>query len=136
MFANFAAKRHLTGPLRAVSPVAEDNNDIDWKSASLEAGASTANKTDVLLSENALKLNAYFKKVLKASVINEKSSFKDSLQLAYVEAVSLIIPSIYIAFILSIFGALIMLFVEPTLANFNDGSILVATAWVCLALLS
>ncbi len=136
MFANFAAKRHLTGPLRAVSPVAESNNEIDWKSASKEAGALTLNKEDVLLSENALKLNAYFKKVLNSTVINEQSSLKNSMQLAYVEAVSLIIPSIYIAFILSVFGALIMLFVEPTLANFDEGSILMATAWVCLALLS
>ena len=136
MFANFAAKRHLTGPLRAVSPVAESDNEIDWKTASLEAGALTSNQADVLLSDNTLKLNAYFKKVLGASAVKDTLTAKNALQLAYVEAISLIIPSIYIAFVLSIFGALIMLFVEPTLHNFHQGHFLMATVWVCLALLS
>ena len=34
MFANFAAKRHLTGPLRAVSPATVEDSEIDWKAAS------------------------------------------------------------------------------------------------------
>ena len=135
MFANFAAKRHLTGPLRAVSPVAESDNEIDWKAASLEASALTSDKADVLLSDNTQKLNAYFKKVLAARAVKEPLTVKDSLQLAYVEAISLIIPSIYIAFVLFIFSALIMMFVEPTLRNVSQGHLLMATVWICLALL-
>ncbi|OUS39354.1 hypothetical protein A9R00_09790 [Oleispira antarctica] len=136
MFANFAAKRHLTGPLRAVSPVAENDNEIDWKSASKAASSLTANKEDVLLSDNSLKLNAYFNKIFKEKAAPEKTTIKESIELVYVEAVSLLIPMVYIGSILAAFSGLIWLFVEPMLRHFNQGQILMGTAWTCLALVS
>ena len=130
MFANFAAKRHLTGPLRAVSPVAEDDNEIDWRAASQEASSTAAKRSDVLLSDNARKLNAYFKKVFKAQISSEKLSFKNSCQLIYVEAISLLIPTVYIGSILGALSVLILLFVEPIIRYFDQGQLLEATVCV------
>ena len=136
MFAKFAAKRHLTGPLRAVSPVADNDNEIDWESASKAASSLTANKEDVLLSDNSLKLNAYFQKVFKEKATFKKAGVKESIELVYVEAVSLLIPMLYIGSILAVLSGLIWLFVEPMLESFNQGHILLGTAWTCLALVS
>ncbi len=136
MFANFAAKRHLTGPLRAVSPVADDNTEIDWKATNKSWGQRVFRKSSPAPSDNSLKLDKYFKQAFKGQVPVARSSVKKSLQLFYVEAVSLFIPLLYIASVLIIFSLVIMFFTEPMIEHILNEEYLDATKWACPAVLA
>jgi len=136
MFANFAAKRHLTGPLRAVSPVVTDDTEIDWKSANKLLGQPLFRKSVPAPSENSLKLETYFKQAFKGSVPIQRSSIKQSMQLFYVEAVSLFIPMLYITSVLAIFSLAILLFTEPMVEHILNEQYLDATIWACPAVLT
>jgi len=136
MFANFAAKRHLTGPLRAVSPVVTDDTEIDWKSANKLLGQPLFRKSVPAASANSLKLETYFKQAFKGSVPIQRSSLKQSMQLFYVEAVSLFIPMLYITSVLAIFSLAIMLFTEPMVEHILNEQYLDATIWACPAVLT
>ncbi len=136
MFANFAAKRHLTGPLRAVSPVVTDDTEIDWKSANKLLVQPLFRKSVPAPSENSLKLEKYFKQAFKGSVPIQRSSLKQSMQLFYVEAVSLFIPMLYITSVLAIFSLAIMFFTEPMVEHILNEQYLGATMWACPAVLT
>ncbi len=136
MFANFAAKRHLTGPLRAVSPVVADDIEIDWKSANKLLGQSFFRKSVPAPSANSLKLDKYFKQAFKGEVPVRRSSLKQSLQLFYVEAVSLFIPMLYISSVLAIFSLAMLVFTEPMVEHILNEQYLDATMWACPAVLT
>ena len=135
MFANFAARRHLTGPLRAVSPVAENDSEIDWKGASKRAKKSISKKSLPIASDNSRKLSGYFERVFEGSLPLARLTFKESLQLAFVEAVSLFIPMMYISFVFLVSTASIVFFSEPMVENLLDARYLEATYWACPAIL-
>ena len=127
MFANFAAKRHLTGPLRAVSPVAENDSEIDWKAASKKAKKATPKKLKPEPSENSLKLSSYFTKSFKGSLAVDKVTVKESLELVYVEAVSLFIPMIYISVVFASMVGVILFFSLPVTASILEENYIKAT---------
>ena len=137
MFANFAAKRHLTGPLRAVSPVANEDTDIDWKSASTLAKKNQVKIAQPAPNANSAKLIQYFQKVFAGNVpLNQASNFNQSLQLFYVEAVSLLIPLTYIALLLTVISLCAWVFVEPMVLALLEEQYVDATLWACPAILS
>jgi Zn-dependent protease with chaperone function len=136
MFANFAAKRHLTGPLRAVSPVAANDTEIDWKSANESLEQPRTRKSHSPQSVNSLKLDKYFKHAFKGQVPLKNSSLKQSLQLFYVEAMSLFIPLLYISAVLAVFFTAMMVFSEPMTRHILDGQYIDATLWACPAVLA
>ncbi|MEY8239857.1 MAG: M48 family metallopeptidase [Cycloclasticus sp.] len=136
MFANFAAKRHLTGPLRAVSPVVADDTEINWKSVNKWQGQPLFRKSVPAPSDNSLKLNRYFQQAFKGSVPIRRSSWQQSLQLFYVEALSLFIPMLYISCVLAIFSVAILFFSEPMVAHILGEQYLDATLWACPAVLA
>lgn len=134
MFANFAAKRHFNGPLRAVSPVADNLGEINWKLASKQAKKQAFNQDSV--SPNSRKLIHYIQSSLTGRAAPESISVKESLQLFWVEAVSLMVPLLYIAGVLGLFGFAILFFSEPMVANLIEENYLTATHWACPAVLS
>lgn len=135
VFANFAARRHLTGPLRAVSPVAENDSEIDWKTASKKAKKSTSKKSVPAPSANSQKLSAYFDKSFKGSLAADKNTLKDNLELAFVEVVSLFIPLLYIFLVLGFMTLGIIFFSEPVIINIIEANYLEATYWASPAVL-
>lgn len=133
VFANFAAKRHFNGPLRAVSPVADNLGEIDWKLASKQA----RKKGDVHgVSHNSQKLIQYIQTSLKGHAPAETLSMKESLELLWVEAVSLLIPLLYIAAVLGVLGFSAVFFSGPMIASIVEEDYLTATHWACPAVLS
>ncbi len=136
MFANFAAKRHLTGPLRAVSPVAANDTEIDWKSTNKLLVQPRFRKSQHIPSANSVKLDKYFKHAFRGQVPLKRSSLKQSLQLFYVEAISLCIPMLYISSVLLVFSLAIMLFSEPMVAHILSEQYFDATLWACPAVLA
>ncbi len=136
MFANFAAKRHLTGPLRAVSPVAEGDSEIDWKKASKQANKTSVRQPLSAPSSNSHKLTEYFKQAFKGDIAAPKGTFKESLQLLYVEMISLLIPMLYIGFVLATLTAVIWLFSEPMITHVLNEEYIDATMWACPAVLA
>lgn len=137
MFANFAAKRHLTGPLRAVSPVANDHSDIDWKSASQLAKKTIPKSAQPAPNANSAKLIQYFQRIFTGRVpINKTISWAESCQLFYVEAISLLIPLSYIAFLLSAITLCAWLFVEPMVLAVLEEQYIDATLWACPSILT
>jgi Zn-dependent protease with chaperone function len=135
VFANFAARRHLTGPLRAVSPVAESDSEIDWKTASKKAKKAISKKPVPATSVNSQKLSAYFKKSFKGSLAPDKNTFKDNLELGFVEVVSLFIPLLYISVVLGFTTFGIMSFSEPMFIHVVEARYLEATYWASPAVL-
>jgi len=127
MFANFAAKRHLTGPLRAVSPATVEDSEIDWKAASKIA--KKASRALPAPSANSQKLKAYFEQSFKGSIPVEKPSFKESLQLAYVEAVSLAIPLLYISIVFTLMAFATWAVSAPMLEYASDQEWMKAVIW-------
>lgn len=137
MFANFAAKRHLTGPLRAVSPVANEHSEIDWKTASKLAKKNQVKVSQPAPNVNSAKLIQYFQKIFAGNVpLTNTASKKQSLQLFYVEAVSLLIPLTYIALLLTVISLCAWVFVEPMVLALIEEQYLDATLWACPAVLS
>lgn len=133
MFANFAAKRHLAGPLRAVSPAAVDDSEIDWKTASKIA--RKANRALPAPSANAEKLKAYFQQTFKGDIPVEKPGFRESLELAYVEAVSLAIPLLYISLVFTIMAASTFVASAPMVEYFLGGDFFNGTLWAAPSIL-
>ncbi|MFY0641375.1 MAG: M48 family metallopeptidase [Bermanella sp.] len=129
MFANFAAKRHFNGPLRAVSPVAENHAEINWKQASKQVKKRLA--SDVTVSANSTKLIHYLQSSFKGRSPREVIGFKESCQLMWVEAVSLLIPFLYIASVLCVFGFAVLFFSEPMIINVVEENYLLAAHWSC-----
>ena len=136
MFANFAARRHLTGPLRAVSPVAEFDSEIDWKTASKKAKKASPKKAMPEPSANSLKLAKYFEQSFQGSLPVEKVGFKESLQLAFVEAVSLFIPMLYIALVFAVLTGVIFAFSQPVFLFLTSEQYIEATLWASPAILA
>ncbi|MGB3668288.1 MAG: M48 family metallopeptidase [Bermanella sp.] len=134
MFANFAAKRHFNGPLRAVSPVVDNLGEINWKLASKQAKKQASNQADI--SSNSRKLIHYIQSSLTGRAVPEVISMRESLQLFWVEAVSLLVPLLYVAGVLGVFGFAILFFSEPMVANLIEDNYLTATHWACPAVLS
>ena len=114
MFAIFAAKRHVNGPVRAVSPVADNLGEINWKLASKQAKKQAFNEEAI--SPNSRKLIHYIQSSLSGRAAPESISVKESLQLFWVEAVSLMVPLLYISGVLGLFGFAILFFSEPMVA--------------------
>lgn len=135
MFANFAAKRHLTGPLRAVSPVTENDSEINWKQATKKAKKLVQTTDNFLASSNSQKLSSYFKRAFVGTLSLNKLTLKDSLQLVFVEAVSLLIPMLYISAVFAVLAAAIIFFSQPVIEHVLEGCYLEATAWICPAIL-
>ena len=144
MFANFATRSHLNGPLRAVSPVTVDE-DIDWKRASAKAKNKNNKKqaqnmaqamTETIRDENTQRLQAYFKDTFSGSAQAESIGFKNRLQLLWVEAISLCIPVIYVAAVLALFFFVVALFAVPMVEHGIEGNLLQATAWTCPFIIS
>lgn len=135
MFANFAARRHLTGPLRAVSPVIDFDTDIDWKTASKRAKKAAHKKPYSEVSANTLKLTGYFKKIFEGVLPSTKTNARGGLELVFVEAVSLIIPLLYIAFVFSALTAFILFFSGPMVEHVLEARYLEATYWASPAVL-
>jgi|GEM_PF-1545750 len=144
MFANFATRCHLNGPLRAVSPVTVDE-DIDWKRASAKAKKNNNKKqaqnmaqamTETIRDEKTQRLQAYFEKTFTGRAQAESIGFKSRLQLLWVEAISLCIPVIYIAAVLSLFFFVVALFAVPMVEYAIVGDLLQATIWTCPFILS
>ncbi len=136
MFANFAAKCHLTGPLRAVSPLTDEDFDIDWKKASKAAKKAVVRRDIPAPSVNSNKLSQYFKKTFTGQVPLERSSTKEVLQLLYVEFISLLIPLLYIASVLIIAFLTVLFFTIPMIEHILNAEYLTATYWACPAVLS
>lgn len=134
MFANFAAKRHFNGPLRAVSPVADDYAEIDWKLASKQAKKYAADPRPV--NPNTQKLIQYISTSFKGKLKQESLTYRDSCELMWIEAVSLLIPFLYIASVLLVLTFSAVFFSEPMVANFMEDDYLTATYWACPAVLS
>lgn len=134
MFANFAAKRHFNGPLRAVSPVADNHAEIDWKSASHQAKKAPSKEAPV--SANSAKLIQYIQASLRGQAPKDALSIKESSELMMVEAISLLLPLLYIATALGVLGCAVFFFSEPMIANLAEGDYLTATHWACPAVLS
>jgi Zn-dependent protease with chaperone function len=129
VFANFAARRHLTGPLRAVSPVAQNESEIDWKTASKKAKNSIQKKSALEASANSRKLESYFKKAFDGTLTADKTHLKDNLELGFVEAISLLIPLVYISAVLAIMTVGIIFFSEPVMVHLLESQYLAATYW-------
>ena len=136
MFANFAARRHLTGPLRAVSPVAEFDSEIDWKTASKRAKKASPKKSMPEPSANSLKLAKYFEKSFQGSLPVEKVGAKESLQLVFVEAVSLLIPMLYITLVFAVLTGAIIAFSQPVFLFLTSEQYIEATLWASPAVLA
>ena len=134
VFANFAAKRHFNGPLRAVSPVADNHAEINWKQASKQVKKSATSKPSV--SANSTKLIHYLQASFKGHSQREIIGFKESCQLMWVEAVSLLIPFLYIACVLCVFGFAVLFFSEPLIINVVEENYLIAAHWSCPIVLS
>lgn len=134
MFANFAAKRHFNGPLRAVSPVADNHAEINWKLASKQVKKAPASR--VTMSANSAKLIHYLQSSFKGHSERESIGFKESCQLMWVEAVSLLIPFLYIAAVLCVFGFAVMYFSEPMIIHLVEEQYLAAAHWSCPTVLS
>jgi Zn-dependent protease with chaperone function len=135
VFANFASRRHLTGPLRAVSPVAENDSEIDWKTASKKAKKATALNSIPAHSLNSRKLSAYFDKSFKGLLAADRNTIKDNLELGFVEVVSLLIPLLYISLVLSLMTLGIAFFSEPMVLHIIEARYLDATYWASPAVL-
>lgn len=144
MFANFATRSHLNGPLRAVSPVTVDE-DIDWKRASAKAKNKNNKKqaqnmaqamTETIRGENTQRLQAYFKDTFSGRAQAESIGFKNRLQLLWVEAISLCIPVIYVAAVLALFFFVVALFAVPMVEHGIEGNLLQATVWTCPFIIS
>ena len=134
MFANFAAKRHFNGPLRAVSPVADNHAEINWKLASKQVKKASASRAP--MSANSAKLIHYLQSSFKGHSERESIGFKESCQLMWVEAVSLLIPFLYIAAVLCVFGFAVMYFSEPMIIHLVEEQYLAAAHWSCPTVLS
>ncbi|MFT5594387.1 MAG: Zn-dependent protease with chaperone function [Oceanicoccus sp.] len=134
VFANFAAKRHFNGPLRAVSPVVDNLAEVNWKQASLKVKQRSSCAAPV--RANSTKLIQYIHSSFKGGSKQETLSFKESCQLMWVEAVSLLIPFLYIATVLCVFGFAVFFFSEPMIINLHQENYLVAAHWSCPAVLS
>ena len=134
MFANFAAKRHFNGPLKAVSPVADDFAEVDWKLASKMARKSAEIPSDV--SANSRKLINYLNKSFQGKAPKEFVSIKEGFELFLVEAVSLFVPLFYIIFVLGLLGITCFFFSEPMIVYLQNEDYLHATYWACPAVLS
>ena len=144
MFANFATRCHLNGPLRAVSPVAVDNN-IDWKRASAKAKNKNNKKqaqnmaqamSETIRDEKTQWLQAYFKDTFSGYAKKQSNGLKSRMQLLWVETVSLCIPIIYVASVLSLFFFVVALFAVPVIEHGMSGDLLRATLWMCPFILS
>lgn len=144
MFANFATRCHLNGPLRAVSPVTVDE-DIDWKRASAKAKNKKNKKqaqnmaqamTETIRDEKTQWLQAYFKDTFTGRASKESNGFKNRLELLWVETVSLCIPVIYVAAVLSLFFFVVALFAVPMIEHAVANELLQATVWTCPFILS
>jgi len=135
MFANFAAKRHLTGPLRAVSPV-ETDDDIDWKAITRANTASRARCALPQPSAHAEKISQYVQRCFKHHVPSEDLTLKESASLGWVEIVSLLIPMTYIGAVLSLLSVAIYFFAEPIIGHVVTQDYLAATGWGCLVVLA
>lgn len=129
MFANFAAKRHFSGPLRAVSPVADDYAEVDWKQASKFAKRQASHS--IKPNANSVKLIQYIDQSFQGKAKKETVSAKESLQLFYVEAISLFLPLFYILGVLALLGASTMLLSEPMIESLLQNNLLKATYWAC-----
>ncbi len=136
MFANFASRRHLTGPLRAVSPVAENDSEIDWKTASKKAKNSAHKKSTPAPSANSQKLSEYFTKSFKGSMSIDSVDLKESLELIFVEAVSLFIPMIYISAVFAVVAATVIVFSLPVVQYVENEQYIEATLWLSPAVLA
>lgn len=136
MFANFASRRHLAGPLRAVSPVESDNTEIDWKTANKALKRRVGKLSRPAPSANALKLTNYFQGVFKGTLPLEKSRVKDILELTLVEAVSLFIPLLYIGVVFFGMGALTWFVSGPMIENLIEENYLNATYWAAPSVLA
>lgn len=130
MFANFASKRHLTGPLRAVSPV-ETDEEIDWQAFAKPRSGSRVRRAIPQPSSNNEKLSRYVKHSFKRKLEVKQVDWKEALQLAWVECVSLVIPLFYIASVLAILSIAIWFFAEPVVAHIMEARYVEATAWTC-----
>lgn len=142
MFANFATKRHLNGPLRAVSPVTADD-DINWKQASAVRPNKNNKTKSSLVSqdrEGNEHLASYFARTFKGRAKPVRHSIfyslKDSIQLFWVEAISLLIPSCYIALVLTLFFSIVLFVASPMVDAIVSGEYLMATAWSSPVVLS
>ncbi len=133
VFANFAAKRHFNGPLRAVSPVADNYAEVDWKLASKQAKRTSAQHTSA--SPNSLKLIHYINASFKGQAAPERLSLRESSQLFMVEAISLLLPLLYIAGVLFAFSSGVYFFSEPMIENILAEEYLTATHWACPAVI-
>lgn len=133
MFANFASKRHLTGPLRAVSPV-ETDEEIDWQTLAKPRSGSRVRRAIPQPSSNNEKLSRYVKHCFKRELDVKQVSWQEALQLAWVESVSLIIPLLYIGSVLAMLSLAIWFFAEPVMAHVIEKRYVVATAWTCGAM--
>ena len=136
MFANFAARRHLTGPLRAVSPVAENDSEIDWKAASKKAKHAIHKKSIPVPSDNSQKLSEYFVRSFKGSLALKKINIKESLELVLVEAVSLLIPMVYISVVFAAMAGVIIFFSQPVIEYLGNEKYIEATLWGSPAVLA
>jgi len=134
VFANFAAKRHFNGPLRAISPVADDYAEVDWKLASKQAKKQDSPRSPS--SQNSIKLIQYINASFKGQTPVAPLSVKESSQLLLVEAISLIIPLIYICTVLFALGVALIFFSVPMIESFESEDYLTATYWACPAVLS
>jgi Zn-dependent protease with chaperone function len=134
VFANFAAKRHFSGPLRAVSPVADNDAEINWKQASKQVEERSVDRTPP--SANSAKLIQYIQASFKGQSQPDTLTFKESCQLMYVEAVSLLIPLLYIGAVLFGFGFAVLFFSEPMIVNYMEADYLAAAHWSCPLVLS
>lgn len=144
MFANFATRCHLNGPLRAVSPVIVDE-DIDWKRASAKAKNKNNKKqaqnmaqamSETIRDEKTQWLQAYFKDTFTGRANKQSVGIKSRLELLWVETISLCIPVIYIGTVLTLFFFLVALFAVPVVEHAVDGDLLQATLWICPFILS
>lgn len=133
VFANFAAKRHFNGPLRAVSPVADNYAEVDWKLASKQAKRSAQHRTAA--SPNSLKLIHYIDASLKGQAAPEALTLRESSELFMVEAISLLLPLIYILGVLFAFSTGVYFFSEPMVESILAEDYLTATHWACPAVI-
>ncbi|EAT13561.1 M48 family metalloprotease [Bermanella marisrubri] len=130
MFANFAAKRHLTGPLRAVSPV-ETDEEIDWQSISKPRRSSRVRRAIPQPSASNEKLSQYVKHCFKRQLDVKDVGWKEALQLAWVESVSLLIPLLYMVTVLALLSLAIWFFAEPVMTHVIEERLWEATVWTC-----